>query len=77
MQVSLKNRLARLEATQHPPAGVWTIPIEIVEMDMETGARGRVVGHIPARLIQPGERFDYRTEMEQFAAAMDGIYEEL
>jgi hypothetical protein len=71
MNNNLKHRMERLEATHRPPAAMWTIPIDVVEWrGDDAGGFGRVVGHIPARPIEPGEPFDYRKGIEELVRAM-------
>ena len=73
MHRSLRNRIARLEDVTRPSAAqaMWTIPIDIVEwVGADDRGFGRVVGHVPARLIEPGEPFDYRRGIEELVRAM-------
>lgn len=71
MQQSIKRRLERLEAAQQPDEGTWTIGIDIVEWGGADSGFGRVLASIPPRLILPGEKFDYRRELDTLLAAMD------
>ena len=70
MQASLKNRIKRLEDANRPPEPAWTIPIIVREWGGDGGVFGRVIGRVPARLIEPGQPFDYRTGIDELIRAM-------
>ncbi len=78
MQQSIKNRLKRLEDAARPPGPMWTIGVDIVEWSgADDRGFGKVVGHIPPRLIEPVEPFDYRSGIAELVAAMGHDDEEL
>lgn len=71
MHKTFRDRLARLEAAGREPGPLWSIPIDICEMEFDSGrAVGRVVGRIPSRLIEPGQGFDYQQVITDLATAM-------
>ena len=77
MQRGYRTRLERLEAAHRPPAQEWTIGVDIVANWRPDGGRQRVVAHIPPRLMEPGETFDYRRTLDELLDAMASVDDSL
>lgn len=67
MQQGIKTRIEKLEAAHRPPEPTWAIGVEWVAGWGRPNAR--VVAETPARLIEPGQPFDYRQVIDDIALA--------